>query len=446
MINFIIQKLKDRNIFITGGAGVGKSYVIKKLIENYRARGKLVIVLGSTGISAVEIGGVTVHSFFRFGICKNHEELKGFDRKQSGKLSELRKILALADLIVIDEISMIGAELFEMIYLRISNSKFNGRLLVTGDFYQLPPVRKEGESVSRASLFSDSDYAFGSYAWRQCEFFYVEMIGSKRTADAALYRLLCELRLGTPSEQTAELMRSLLIDAARAEPNATIISGRNAEVDAINNARLAKLNTPPSSFEGVYEALQSGVSEQKIQKWIASLNTPQSLTLKEDAKVLFTANKSGEFFNGEQGVVEKIEKSSGGEIESVVVKKPSGMLSRVGLQTYELSEIAASGADAEQIVLAQYYQFPLKLAYAITIHKSQGMSIPQLICDIDRIFAKGQLYVALSRATSLTGLGVIYTRAEPLLRYLQRNASADEAVVKFYQENEFYKISDQKVE
>ena len=152
MINFIIQKLKDRNIFITGGAGVGKSYVIKELIENYRARGKLVIVLGSTGISAVEIGGVTVHSFFRFGICKNHEELKGFDRKQSGKLSELRKILALADLIVIDEISMIGAELFEMIYLRISNSKFNGRLLVTGDFYQLPPVRKEGESAPRAYL------------------------------------------------------------------------------------------------------------------------------------------------------------------------------------------------------------------------------------------------------------------------------------------------------
>ena len=327
MINFIIQKLKDRNIFITGGAGVGKSYVIKELIEDYRARGKLVIVLGSTGISAVEIGGVTVHSFFRFGICKNHEELKGFDRKQSSKLSELRKILALADLIVIDEISMIGAELFEMIYLRILSSKFNGRLLVTGDFYQLPPVRKEGESVPRASLFSDSDYAFGSYAWRQCEFFYVEMIGSKRTADAALYRLLCELRLGTPSEQTAELMRSLLIDAARVEPNATIISGRNAEVDAINNARLAKLNAPQSSFEGIYEALQSGVSEQKIQKWIASLNAPQSLTLKEGAKVLFTANKSGEFFNGEQGVVEKIEKSSGGEIESVVVKKPSGILS-----------------------------------------------------------------------------------------------------------------------
>ena len=141
MINFIIQKLKDRNIFITGGAGVGKSYVIKS-----------VIVLGSTGISAVEIGGVTVHSFFRFGICKNHEELKGFDRKQSGKLSELRKILALADLIVIDEISMIGAELFEMIYLRISNSKFNGRLLVTGDFYQLPPVRKEGESAPRKPI------------------------------------------------------------------------------------------------------------------------------------------------------------------------------------------------------------------------------------------------------------------------------------------------------
>ena len=440
MINFIIQKLKDRNIFITGGAGVGKSYVIKELIKDYRARGKLVIVLGSTGISAVEIGGVTVHSFFRFGICKNHEELKSFDRKQSGKLSELRKILALADLIVIDEISMIGAELFEMIYLRISNSKFNGRLLVTGDFYQLPPVRKEGESAPRASLFSDSDYAFGSYAWKQCEFFYVEMIGSKRTADTALYRLLCELRLGITSEQTAELMRSLLIDAARAEPNATIISGRNAEVDAINNARLAKLNTPLSSFEGIYEALQSSVSEQKIQKWIASLNTPQNLTLKEGAKVLFTANKSGE-----QGIVEKIEKSSSGEIESVVVKKPSGILSRVGLQTYELSEIAASGADAEQIVLARYYQFPLKLAYAITIHKSQGMSIPQLICDIDRIFAKGQLYVALSRATSLAGLGVIYTRAEPLLRYLQRNASADEAVVKFYQENEFYKISDQKI-
>ncbi|MDA3042639.1 MULTISPECIES: ATP-dependent DNA helicase [unclassified Campylobacter] len=445
MINFVSQKLKSQNVFITGGGGVGKSYVVKGVIEEFRTHGKIVIVLGSTGISAVEIGGVTLHSFFKFGISKNFEELKKLDRSQKAKIIELNKILSITDLIVLDEISMVGADVFEMIEYRLVKSKFSGHLLVTGDFYQLPPVVKKDElsASKQGSLLRMSEYAFGTHAWETMKFFYIEMLGSKRTDDESLYEILSQIRLGKISENLAKFLVNLITPRESLDDNATIISGRNAEVNAINEARLGALDSRLYLCEGVCEIHENSYDDNKISKWLNSLNLSQSLRLKVGAKVLFTMNKSGEFYNGESGVVENIELNGFGEIDSIVVRKKSGAFVRVERAGYDYSEIRADEDEASDFLIARYYQFPLKLAYAITIHKSQGMSIENLACDIDRIFANGQLYVALSRATSLNGLKILYTRKEGLYAYLSRIVKIDKAVVKFYEENEFFKIYNQ---
>ena len=230
MVNYIINELKNSNIFITGSGGVGKSYITKSIIAHYKSQLKSVVVLGSTGISAVEIGGLTIHSFFKFGICKNADELKILDRKNRQKIKMLNDILKKCHLIVIDEISMVSAELFDLIYFRIVNSEFNGRILVVGDFYQLPPIIKKDEKVQN-TLFS-SYYAFSSYGWGMLNFKYIQMHGSKRTDDKRLYQMLSNLRIGEICDDDILLLQSLIIPPQNVDDEATVIFGRNSEVNS----------------------------------------------------------------------------------------------------------------------------------------------------------------------------------------------------------------------
>ena len=434
MVNYIIDKLQNTNIFITGSGGVGKSYVTKSIIAYYKNLEKKVIVLGSTGMSAVEIGGLTVHSFFKFGICKNKDELKILDRKNKNKIKTLNEILKKCDLIVIDEISMISAEIFDLIYFRIINSEFNGRILVVGDFYQLPPIIKKDEK-SEKSLFS-SYYAFSSYGWSMLNFKYIEMIGSKRTDDEKLYKMLSNLRIGEIYDDDVALLESLKIQIDKADENATIIFGRNNEVDRLNEYKLSLIKSPEITILGELEVKDKFINSEKIENWIKNLNVISNLRLKVGAKVLFTMNKWGEFYNGEQGVVMEILD------DIIVVKKANGTQIEVARSEYNLSDIDEKKGE---IILASYYQFPLKLAYAITIHKSQGMSIKNLVCDINNIFAKGQLYVALSRAMSLDNLKIIYNKKLDLKSYIQKNITIDDDIKKFYQNENFIYIHNQEI-
>ena len=158
----VLEALKHSNVFLTGGAGVGKSYITNEVISDYRKRGKQVVALGSTGVSAVNIGGFTVHSFFIFGIASNFEELAAHDRHSKKRLNDLKKALKATDLIVIDEISMVSADLMDMIAYRLNGSGYLGKVMFVGDFFQLPPVQKHAPS---SNLFSDRLYAFESSAW-----------------------------------------------------------------------------------------------------------------------------------------------------------------------------------------------------------------------------------------------------------------------------------------
>ncbi|HIP30199.1 MAG TPA: PIF1 helicase, partial [Sulfurospirillum arcachonense] len=146
-VDLVLKHLKSNNVFLTGGAGVGKSYTTIEIIRLYRSQtDEQVVALGSTGVSAVNIGGFTIHSFFAFGISSNFEELDQNDKRSRSRLSELKKILKATDLIIIDEISMVSSNMMEMISYRLSSMGYLGKLLFVGDFFQLPPLQKFGQN------------------------------------------------------------------------------------------------------------------------------------------------------------------------------------------------------------------------------------------------------------------------------------------------------------
>lgn len=160
-LSLVLKHLETHNVFLTGGAGVGKSYTTTELIRHYRTQtDQQVIALGSTGISAVNIGGFTIHSFFVFGISNNFDELELHDKRNRSRLSELKKVLKATDLIIIDEISMVSADMMEMISYRLSSMEYLGKLLFVGDFFQLPPVQKANQPQHH--LFGNRVYAFES--------------------------------------------------------------------------------------------------------------------------------------------------------------------------------------------------------------------------------------------------------------------------------------------
>lgn len=439
LIEQILDILETNNLFLTGGGGVGKSYTTRAIISHYRQNGKNVVVLGSTGISAVNVGGVTIHSFFSFGICKDSEELKGYDKSRSAKkrLEDLAQILPKTDLIVIDEISMVMANLFDMIYLRLANLGFNGKLLVVGDFYQLPPIDKSDNS----SLFSGR-YAFSSYSWGFMKFVNVEFIESKRTNDLEFYDVLSSLRVGEINFKISNYLCKFVSRNLEINPQKTTLFGRNLDADLLNKTMLDLINSPLLSFVGGHEIHDKSLKIERFNKWVSNLNVPAIFEFKVGAKVIFTANRYKSafsdisFFNGEQGVIIDAIKVDD-QISAIKIEKTNGEIVEIGPNSYDLGEFRLNGSEPSYEILASFYQFPLRLAYGITIHKSQGMSIENLTCNLDNIFAEGQLYVALSRATNPKNLSIVYSRNGDFKSYLDRVVKVSNDVKEFYKNQTF---------
>lgn len=440
MLNQILEILRSSNIFLTGRGGVGKSYLTTAIIKHYRSELKNVVVLGSTGISAVSVGGVSIHSFFKFGICSNLEELRGLDRKQKSKVSKVKAMLDSCDLLVIDEISMVSANLMEMIYHRIINSKFVGRIMLVGDFYQLPPVFKK--EANENSLFRFL-YAFNSRAWSEFELKNIELVVSKRTKDLKFYEILSNLRIGRLDEETVRYIENLCVKNVQISSDTSVLFGRNYEVDTLNTQMLEQLESKLEISEALVEIYDENLHEKTLEGWINSLAVPEIMHIKVGARIIFVTNKWGEYYNGERGEIMQILKEDGA-IKSVMVQKSNGDIIEVEPNRFELSEFELVGENIEQIVRASFMQFPFKLAYALTIHKSQGMSIDNLVCDLNHIFANGQLYVALSRATDPRNLKLVYARAQNFRDYLKNVVKIDEEVEKFYKENVFENIKEEQ--
>lgn len=416
----VLEALKHSNVFLTGGAGVGKSYITNEVISDYRKRGKQVVALGSTGVSAVNIGGFTVHSFFVFGIASDFEQLNQHDKRVKKRLLDLKKVLQATDLIIIDEISMVSTDLLDMIAYRLNNYGYLGKVLFVGDFFQLPPVQK-GNGLN--DVFGEKLYAFESLAWERFELMVIELTHMKRTTDAEFTHILSKVRKGVCDEEVIAYMSRLWNnESMKKEP--TYLYGRNLEAEQTNRAKINELESEETILFANVEMFGS-VHEKKLSSWKNMLPISEQLTLKEGVPILFTVNKWGKFVNGERGILHKIED------DYLIVEKEAAYV-RVERHEFDLLDmLVKEDGSVESISLATLSQFPLKLAYAVTIHKSQGMSIDNLICNVDNIFAPSQFYVAISRAIDPKRLKIDFNKGD-LTQYLRRVIHVDSRVVEYY--------------
>ena len=417
----VLEALKHSNVFLTGGAGVGKSYITNEVISDYRKRGKQVVSLGSTGVSAVNIGGFTVHSFFVFGIASNFDDLNQSDKRAKKRLSDLKKVLKATDLIIIDEISMVSTDLLDMIAYRLNNYGYLGKVLFVGDFFQLPPIVKQN---GRHDVFGTKLYAFESMAWERFDLLVIELTEMKRTTDAEFTHILSKVRQGQCDEEVVHYMTRLW-NTEGMEKDPTYLYGRNLEVEQTNRAKINELDTEETILFANIEMFGT-VHEKKLSGWKKMLPISEQLTLKVGVPILFTVNKWGKFVNGERGILRKIEE------DHLIVEKNDEYV-RVERHEFDLLDmLVKEDGTVETMSLATLSQFPLKLVYAVTIHKSQGMSIDNLVCNVDNIFAPSQFYVAVSRAVNPKKLKLDFNKGD-LARYLHRVIHVDSRVIAFYE-------------
>jgi ATP-dependent exoDNAse (exonuclease V) alpha subunit len=383
----IISLLETKqNVFLTGGAGTGKTTLTRRLIEHYVGEGKKIAKLASTGMAATLIGGQTLHSFLDLGIADSIEELERQGRLEIKK--KIKKLIASMDLIIIDEISMVSAPLFEMIRLRLLQSDFKGALLTVGDFLQLPPVvRGYGEIY----------FAFESESWQRFDFRTVTLQINHRSSDIDFIKVLERVRFAEVGEDEHLYLHHLIKPVGEDLSRYTYLYGKNYSASRHNEAQLAFIDSDEMRYEAQVLKHDSKTTDQEIERFLNDARIEAQLRLKVGAPVLFTRN-AWNYFNGERGQIVRLSE------EIVFVEKSDGTvvkLERAAMAKTQWKEKTVEGKK-EMVEEAKFsvHQYPIALAFAITIHKSQGMSIEDLIIETTEIFAPSQFYVALSRATS----------------------------------------------
>jgi ATP-dependent exoDNAse (exonuclease V) alpha subunit len=395
----IVKKLKTKqNIFLTGGAGVGKTTVTRDVIKHYEYEAKKVAKLASTGMAATLINGQTLHSFLDLGIAGDMQELE-----RNGKLEikkKIKKLLSSMDLIVIDEISMVSDTLLDMIRLRLSQADFRGSLLVVGDFLQLPPVVRG---------YGEVRFAFESPSWKKLGFETIELIHVYRTDDKDFIELLGSVRDGYVDENIHNNLNEFIKPLPEDLSEFTFLFGKNMSASIHNKNQLDFVESELFVKEAQVIKHVKSTKEADIERFINDARIEKALELKIGVPILFTRN-SWNYFNGERGVVVNVDSSF------VYVQKSDGLVVKLEAiaQSKSMWKEKSVGGKKEMMEEAVFsvYQYPIKLAYAITIHKSQGMSIEDLIIETNEIFAPSQFYVAISRSSNPKRLNLIAPRRQ----------------------------------
>lgn len=408
----VLSRLLAReNVFISGPAGSGKSFVLNRFsaLIDAQFHGKFNIALtASTGIAATIIGGRTIHSWAGLGIDTTPFDPQNVDKAIKAKVKEMRE----TDVLIIDEISMLPAYLFEKLDLVLKWARRNSRpfggvqIVLTGDFLQLPPVSKAGDNV-------DTSFAITTDAWKQANIQYCYMDKSHRATDRRLKYVLGKIAAGKAraDENTTKLIKSRrgsLEELADKNKVYTTLFTINRNVDSFNENELEK-NANPLVVARIVRRNGSKVDQDKI---IKSNSVPEVVKYKVGATVMLTANiraDNGEFLpNGALGIITGTRSENG--FTAPMVRFNSGIYQLIAPKAYMLSKKVAytdkTTGEVEVIEepIAQVDQIPLKLGYAISVHKSQGQSFQGVVADLSKIFTPGLGYVALSRVSSLDDL------------------------------------------
>lgn len=391
---FIVEKT-DMSLFLTGKAGTGKTTFLREVVRYTK---KKCIVLAPTGIAAVNAGAMTIHSFFQFGLgpfVQGVIEPKSDFRINKSKLELIRHL----QLLIIDEVSMVRADLMDHIDVELRrirrNSKpFGGvQLLMIGDLQQLPPIAHGGEDELLRQYYKTL-YFFSSAALKSMKYSCIELKNVYRQTDRHFIDILNHARDCTLTSQDISDLNARYIPGFSPKPEDGYIRlmTHNRQVDYVNETELEKLDSKPYTFV----AAVTGTFPEE------SYPTADSLTLKKGAQVMFIKNDpERRFINGTLGEVKSIDKNS-----IAVRLAESGTI--IDVEPMEWQNIRYQFDEESKEIsskqIGRFKQYPLKAAWAITVHKSQGLTFDKAIIDVHAAFSPGQAYVALSRCRTLDGL------------------------------------------
>lgn len=371
------------NVFLTGPAGSGKTYLLNKYIEYLKKHKVPVAITASTGIAATHMNGRTVHSWSAIGINRT------LTKKELDALfynEEIFNRINSPKVLIIDEISMLDANRFNLVdivckTLRKHPLPFGGlQIVLCGDFFQLPPVPTRGQPPPQFSFLSTS--------WKKANIAVCYLEKQYRQSDARFLGVLNSIRSNSPTETTRAILMERHQNSIEGVKKPTRLYAHNEKVDAINDFELAQMKTEEHTY-----IMTSNGDPELINELRKSCLAPQQLTLKKGASVMFVKNNfDGDYVNGTLGTVVDFEEDS----DYPIVQKKDG--------TKIIATPSGWSIEEDDVVLARISQIPLRLAWAITIHKSQGMSLDHAEIDLSQAFIHGMGYVALSRVRTLAGI------------------------------------------
>ena len=380
------------NAFLTGEPGSGKTYVLNRYIDWLIACDISVAITASTGIAATHIGGTTIHSWAGIGA---RDTLTQYDLDNiMGNEKTVRRVKK-ARVLIIDEISMLDGRVLDMVEtvcrtVKQSGESFGGmQVVLVGDFFQLPPIAGRGEM---------SRFAFESRAWESAKFLTCYLTEQHRQEDELLLGLLNSIRKNDVDESHYTLL-SEQTDVGYTDIEPTKLYTHNSDVDSMNTSRLKELNAASVHFK-----MDTKGNKYVVETLVKNCLSPETLELRKEAMVMCTKNNfEVGYVNGTLGRVVDFDREDG----FPVIETSDGRSIKIAPQSWSVIE------DGK--VKGEITQVPLRLAWAITVHKSQGMSLDAAEIDLRNAFTYGQGYVALSRVRSLTGMKIIGLNSQALL-------------------------------
>ncbi len=391
------------NVYLSGSAGSGKTYLLNQYIEWLRDHNISVAVTASTGIAATHMGGMTIHGFSGIGI---REYLSDYDLDALTQKPYLSKRFEETQVLIIDEVSMLHARTLDMVErvaraFRRNDKPFGGmQVILSGDFFQLPPIVKRGfgDNDNQDTDEAPKDFVFYSAAWTNAKFAVCYLTEQHRQEDELFTKILNKIREGNVDDEylshIGDRIGAELPDGIRP----TKLYTHNIDVDAINYEELGEIETEEKVF-GMYAKGRANLVEILKKSCLA----PETLRLKVGAEVMFIKNdQEKRFVNGTRGVVAGFAGSG-----LPVVRLANGNIIEVETDSWRIEENGK--------IKAELVQIPLRLAWAITIHKSQGMSLDYAEIDLSKTFTYGMGYVALSRVRTLAGIRLVGFEPSSLL-------------------------------
>ncbi len=371
------------NVFLTGEPGSGKTHTVNQYIAYLREHDIEPSITASTGIAATHVGGMTIHSWSGIGIKKT---LSPYELDALASRESLVKRLTAAQVLIIDEISMLDAQVLDSVdrilrTLRQRDASFGGiQVVLVGDFFQLPPIAERGGEPAR--------FAFEARSWHNANPIVCYLSEQHRQDDGAYLATLAAIRRGDVGDEVYTHLETRKVGENFKQKEVTRLYTHNADVDRMNQDELSRIDGETKTYK-----MESIGNAKLVEGLVKNCMSPQNLDLKVGATVMFTKNNfEVGFVNGTLGTVTSYDNYSG----LPVVEMTGGKT--ITVETMEWA-VEDSGK-----ILAKVIQVPLRLAWAITVHKSQGMSLDMAHMDLTRAFEYGQGYVALSRVRTMEGL------------------------------------------